>query len=77
MCVCCVCVDKVLVLSMSGGTCPMGTMCCGCVLGVLLCECFFCVCRFCVCVVSVYVGLGMISTSDEAAVSCACGVYPA
>jgi hypothetical protein len=30
-----------------------------------------------VCVASECVGLGMISTSDEAAVSCVCGVYPA
>ena len=46
----CVCVDKVvLVLRVSGGTCPIGTMCCGCVLGVLLCECF-CLCAGFVCV---------------------------
>jgi hypothetical protein len=78
VCVVCVCVDKVLVLRVSGGTLPIGTMCCGFVLGILLCECF-CVCAVfeCVCVASVCVGLGMISTSNEAAVSCVCGVYPA
>ena len=72
---CCVCVERVLVLCVSWGACPIGTLCCGFVLGVMLCECCCVWAVFeCVSVASVCVGLGMISTSDEAVVSCVCGV---
>ena len=75
---CCVCVDEVPAFRVFRGTCPIESLCCGFVSGVVLSKwrCALAI-SGCVCIVGACVGLGKISTSDDSVVSCVCGVYPA
>ena len=75
---CYVCVDEVPALRLFRGTCPIESLCCGFVLGVVLSTWRCALAVFgCVFIVGACVGLGKISTSDDSVVSCVCGVYPA